>query len=458
MASQVSSLRIGGYTLFIGSEVRVKDNKMYTAVNGTVANTVNMLSQCVMEVTALYEGADAYNPIKLKWKSGPSGSYNGGGFIKTSQVVSGSGTPNNFILRYNPNGGEGHMTDKTCTYGADNKIDRCAYTMAGHRFLGWRAYRDSDGKWRGSNSAGIDGWYPQNEIATYYLYGDGSTMRTTAPHGTVYLYAQWQANTYTITYKANGGSGADQTQSVTYGKNFTSKPANTFSRTGHTFLHWLVNDNSKDTWAAGATAVYGWPNDISLYAAWRINNYSVTVNPNGGIWKGQSGTVSTVHAYGSIFDLPNPTREGHIFAEWTQSGEGTISGTELTVGAGNVTLTAVWSRIVHTVTFDAGDGTSSEKSRRVNHGDKLGALPTATKKFYKLVGWFTAPTGGTQVTANQIITGDVTYYARYNIDATLHEYRDGKWVPMALFEHTGGQDKKMFAFERHDGNWKGGRA
>lgn len=29
---------------------------------------------------------------------------------------------------------------------------------------------------------------------------------------------------------------------------------------------------------------------------------------------------------------------------------------------------------------------------------------------------------------------------------------------MILFEHAGGQDKKMFAFERHDGKWKGGRA
>ena len=66
MASRVSFIRIGGYTLFEGSEVRVKDNKMYTAVNGTVANNINMLSQCVMEVVALYGGSNAYNPIQLK--------------------------------------------------------------------------------------------------------------------------------------------------------------------------------------------------------------------------------------------------------------------------------------------------------------------------------------------------------------------------------------------------------
>ena len=125
MASRVSFIRIGGYTLFEGSEVRVKDNKMYTAVNGTVANNINMLTQCVMQVTALYEGTDAYNPIQLKWKSGPAGSYNGGGFIKTSQVVSGSGTPNNFIVNYNPNGGSGSMPQSTFIYGQSNKLSVC---------------------------------------------------------------------------------------------------------------------------------------------------------------------------------------------------------------------------------------------------------------------------------------------------------------------------------------------
>ena len=278
MASRVSYIRIGGYTLFEGSEVRVKNNKMYTRVNGTASNTINMLTQCVMQVTALYEGADAYNPIQLKWKSGPSGSYNGGGFIKTSQVVSGSGTPNNFIINYNSNGGSGSMSQSTFTYGQSNKLSTCTFKKTGHSFAGWHAYRDCDNKWRGYNSAGTDGWYSQDQIVSYYVYGNGSTMKTTAPHGTVHLYAQWKPNTYTITYKANGGSGADVTQQVTYGQNFTTKSSNTFSRIGYTFQNWLVNNNPSDSCGANTTHVYQWTNNISIYASWKINTYSNQVN------------------------------------------------------------------------------------------------------------------------------------------------------------------------------------
>lgn len=454
MASRVSFIRIGGYTLFEGSEVRVKDNKMYTRVNGTVANTINMLTQCVMQVTALYEGTDAYNPIQLKWKSGPAGSYNGGGFIKTSQVVSGSGTPNNFIINYNPNGGSGSMPQSTFTYGQSNKLSVCTFKKTGHSFAGWRAYRDCDNKWRGYNSEGKDGWYPQNQIISYYVYGDASTMKTTAPHGTVYLYAQWKPNTHTITYKANGGIGADQTQTVTYGQSFRSKPWNTFERTGYSFQYWLVNNSSKDTWAAGATAVYGWPNDISMYAAWKTNSYSVTVNPNGGVWKGQSGTVSTVHDYGSIFDLPNPTREGHTFAGWMKSGEGTISGTKLTVGAGNVTLTAKWVINTYTVTFNANGGTCSETSRRVNWGSKVGALPTPSKPYHEFLGWFTAASGGSRVTSDLIIKNNVTLYAQWKMKSLVYTKVNGQWVQARAYVKTGGQWKFALPYTKRNGTWK----
>lgn len=44
--------------------------------------------------------------------------------------------------------------------------------------------------------------------------------------------------------------------------------------------------------------------------------------------------------------LPTPTREGYTFTGWSVSGNGTVlSGENLTIGAGNVTLTANWQLI-----------------------------------------------------------------------------------------------------------------
>lgn len=462
MASRVSFIRIGGYTLFEGSEVRVKDNKMYTAVNGTVANNINMLSQCVMEVVALYGGSNAYNPIQLKWKSGPSGSYNGGGFIKTSQVVSGSGSPNNFIVNYEANGGSGSMPQSTFTYGQSNKLSACAFKMTGHSFAGWRAYRDCDNKWRGYNPDGKDGWYPQNQIITYYLYGDGSTMKTTAPHGTVYLYAQWQPNNYTATYKANGGNGADKTQSCVYGQKFTSFAANTFSRTGYTFQHWLLNNSSKDTWGASATAVYGWASNVTFYAAWKANTYKITYKGNGGKWNGTDTWSDDVvfdtnyYVESNFFD-----REGYTFVGWNTQPDGSGEDWSDTIGkpwkwnrAYNVTVYAIWRINTYTVTFNANGGTCSETSRRVNWGSKVGALPTPSKPYHEFLGWFTAASGGSRVTSDLIIKNNVTLYAQWKMKSLVYTKVNGQWVRARAYVKTGGQWKFALPYTKRNGTWK----
>ena len=57
-----------------------------------------------------------------------------------------------------------------------------------------------------------------------------------------------EAETYTITYKNGGGTGADESQNVIYLAQFTTKPANTFVRPGYTFKSWgdpFPNPNSQ---------------------------------------------------------------------------------------------------------------------------------------------------------------------------------------------------------------------
>jgi len=66
-----------------------------------------------------------------------------------------------------------------------------------------------------------------------------------------------------------------------------------------------------------------------------------------------------------------------------------------------------------TVTFDANGGTSDEQTREVEGGETLGWLPSAEKRNAEFLGWFTAKTGGTQVTEETIITKDVTFYAHW---------------------------------------------
>jgi len=66
-----------------------------------------------------------------------------------------------------------------------------------------------------------------------------------------------------------------------------------------------------------------------------------------------------------------------------------------------------------TVTFDANGGTCAEATRTVAKGKAVGTLPQATRAGYTLKGWYTAKSGGTQVTAATTITKDITFYAQW---------------------------------------------
>ncbi|MDR1815111.1 MAG: InlB B-repeat-containing protein [Clostridiales Family XIII bacterium] len=84
----------------------------------------------------------------------------------------------------------------------------------------------------------------------------------------------------------------------------------------------------------------------------------------------------------------------------TYSGSGALSGS----GASNVPFTVTW---------DANGGSVSPQASSVNAGAAVGTMPTPTREGYAFDGWFTAAEGGTAVTAETKVTGNVTYYARW---------------------------------------------
>lgn len=59
---------------------------------------------------------------------------------------------------------------------------------------------------------------------------------------------------------------------------------------------------------------------INLYAVWG-SSIQITVNPNGGIWKGSSEVQQYTKEKGELLALPYPTRAGYTFLGWTWSGE-----------------------------------------------------------------------------------------------------------------------------------------
>lgn len=79
------------------------------------------------------------------------------------------------------------------------------------------------------------------------------------------------------------------------------------------------------------------------------------------------------------------------------------------------------------VSFNSNGGSTNPASTTVNNRNQLNVLPEITREGYTLVGWFTKPDGGDQVTTNTVFTQDTIVYAH--------------WVKA---EHTTDPDKNAF--------------
>lgn len=213
--------------------------------------------------------------------------------------------------------------------------------------------------------------------------------------------------------------------------------------------------------AAKLTNIDVAPGTMTATASYTIPalaSYKITYNANGG----SGAPTAQTYYYGKNIKLSTtrPTRTGYEFKGWSTSSSATAASyspgsTFPGSTAKNVTLYAVWERITYSVTFDA-DGGEVEGgvlySKTVNHGDKVGTLPVPTRKNYKFLGWYTS--SGTQVTANTVITGTVTYYARWQIDAVVYVKSGNSWTQSILYVRTASGIVKANAYVKSNGKWK----
>ena len=139
----------------------------------------------------------------------------------------------------------------------------------------------------------------------------------TAVTGNMTLTAKWTANSYTITFDTGGGSAiAPITQD--YGTAITA-PADP-TREGYTFNGWDK--------AIPATMPAG---DMTITAQWRINQYTITFDTDGG-----SEIAPITQDYGTQITAPaDPTREGYTFIGWDKA-------IPATMPAESITITAQW--------------------------------------------------------------------------------------------------------------------
>ena len=147
---------------------------------------------------------------------------------------------------------------------------------------------------------------------------------------------------YMISFDANGGAGGPASQVKTYGTALTLS-STVPTHTGYSFQGWSTSASATTaTYPAGGS--YTANAAVTLYAVWRPNTYTVSLDANGGTIGQTSISVIYGNAYGN---LPVPTREGYQFDGWYTASAGGVSvvNTTTVTTANKHTLYARWREI-----------------------------------------------------------------------------------------------------------------
>ena len=163
---------------------------------------------------------------------------------------------------------------------------------------------------------------------------DPELAETVTGHAT--YTATWTANTYKITFDANGGEVDGTPIDVVFDTSVGQLPVP--SRVGYTFDGWYDEVGNVYT----AETVYTAAKDVLLIAEWTANTYTITLDYNDGVTESTTLKVSYGKAYGQ---LPTPTRVGYTFGGWYDEAGNKVTSQTVFTSTEDVTLTAMWAEV-----------------------------------------------------------------------------------------------------------------
>ena len=421
--------------------VEENDGSYFTIPNGGLLFSINLVAKIDASTTTI--------KLKTVESDGENDYYS---IAEVSGTIP-KAAPATYSITYNQNTADivNNMPSAgQKTHGTNYTIPSTVPTRTGYTFAGWTTNSSGTGT---NYSAG--GSYTTDADTTFYAkWTAKQTTLTVNPNGGTWdgssstqTFTQNYNSTktinnptrtpngHTVRFNTNGGTSTDSLQQVQTtvftgwnktGGGSLSSTTYTFgdsngtltaqyegqaitlpnaTKTGATLKGWYTAQTG-GTPVGGAGTSWTPSSDTTLFAQWNEVDYTLTVNPNGGTWKGSTATQNVTGNYTSTTTVPNPTApNGYVvtlnndgttstvtqtktFTAWTLSGKGKIDGTTYTFGDGNGTLTAQYTP--NSVT-----------------------LSTPTKPGYTFDGWYTASTGGNKVTSPYTPTNDITLYARW---------------------------------------------
>ena len=281
---------------------------------------------------------------------------------------------NGYVIKYDSNGGTGTMADQKMEYDKADKLSANVFTRTGYTFAGWKRDDKANGK------------AYKNRETVINLLSESGTSTT--------MYAQWKANSYTVTFIDGHNGKTITTKTVTYGSSVDEPDKPTHD--GYTVTGWDGSfDNITD--------------DKTITLNYRPNKYTIKFNGNADNVNGTTADKSMEYDKKDSLTPNGYSRTGYTWTGWcdTQDGNGNQYSdkqqvTNLTSDDnGIITLYAQWKINRYTVTFIDGKTSDVISRQQVDYGSNAN-IPTApTHTGYKPNGW---SSDGTNIEHDTTIT------------------------------------------------------
>lgn len=225
-----------------------------------------------------------------------------------------------YVLYFDSNGSNEERVSQLFEVGKTLPLRLNTFTRNGYTFKNWNTKADGTGD----------------------TYTDGQDF--VVPSDGFILYAQWEANKYTVKFVDEMAEGSMEDQIFTHGVS-QALSENKFTKHGYKFIGWNTTKDGTGTSYSDKQEITVTSN-MTLYAQWTQNLFYVVFDPNGG--------EGSMEAQEFEKDVPQKLsrvtfiRDGYQFAGWITSKDNTVADyndeAEIVVNQ-NITLYALWTEV-----------------------------------------------------------------------------------------------------------------
>lgn len=190
-------------------------------------------------------------------------------------------------------------------------------------------------------------WYKDDALTIPYEF-------TVMPEEDITVYAKWTPTVYTITYVLNDGEN-DETNPDTYTVETETIVLKDASKTGYTFIKWF---DSAEYTNVVTEIVKGSHGNIVLYSNYKINQYTITFESNGG-----TSVEPITQNYATAVSVPSaPAKNGYIFDGWYSDEALENKYVFNTIPAEDITIYARWKLARYEIKYHLAGGVNDEEN------------------------------------------------------------------------------------------------